>query len=836
MRQGALVITPNQRLSQQLIQDYFYQQQEPLIQKPRCFAYQTFLQELYQHALQSYPFEAHPRVLNSHQQRHLFAQILQTLLPAEHQQSLVTEVMTAWKRCQQWCLSLQHPLFATIPQQQQFQAWIEAFQQALDAKQAITPEHIIPYLLALHKRKNSTEWYPVHAMIWACFDDEFPLLQQLQQTLAGNGYLQYHYDLAAGSAVRYRCAPSDQEQEWLNIAQWLKAKLASGQRNIAVVVPDLQQQFRSLRRFFLTHFQPDEINISLGLPLSEYPLVSHAMHFLALSTDLSVAQARLLLHSPFMTGSKQEWSNRIEIEQSSLLQEPRTTIPLFCEILNTTSPLLATALLAMPAYPKQATIATWTTLFRARLEILGFPGEYSLDSDNYQCFQRFLTLLDDFYHISLVCQDKITATDAMQILREIAQHTIFQPEKANTPIKILGLLEASGCHFDGIWICGMTDQNFPQRAHMSAFIPITLQKSLDMPHANTERELHFAQKLLTRMHNSCAECIMSYPEFQEALHQSSSPLITEYPCITPATLNASEHMPALQAYVEPYVYPLPSSASSLAGGANILAYQAQCPFRAFAQYRLHAKKPQPISRGLDASERGQILHRTLELLWQQLQTQQMLLSLSSAQLDSMIATAIDQAMLPWISKRPFSLPKLVQGLEAKRLYLLVKASLDWDSARPPFTVAALEKSGHITLAELQFQVRIDRLDCSIDQQEQWIIDYKTNIPSSLPWYDERPTTPQLLLYTLLDDAIRVVLFLELKQGRLTCVGLSESPKPLKGIQTLKADQSWLNLRHKWQNTLHGLANEIKDGQCQPLPAKAAICSRCDFQTLCRYSA
>jgi len=54
------------------------------------------------------------------------------------------------------------------------------------------------------------------------------------------------------------------------------------------------------------------------------------------------------------------------------------------------------------------------------------------------------------------------------------------------------------------------------------------------------------------------------------------------------------------------------------GGSALFKNQAACPFRAFAAHRLDAYPLDEPVAGLDAAERGSILHAALEFIWREL--------------------------------------------------------------------------------------------------------------------------------------------------------------------------------------------------------------------------
>lgn len=826
MQNGAVVITPNNRLSQQLL-DTFYQHQTKLqavtlsVKKPLCFSYSTFLEILFKQLQHRSPTKNHPILLTSAQERYLWQRILKNSSSNHH--SLIDPVIDAWRRCQQWNISYDHALFDQTPQYEQFKQWVKQFEKQLKIRHAITHEHIVSHFLA-----NPTH-FESHTVIWACFDDYTPQQQALMANMQTQGCCIHHYDIVPKNTKTLYYPAIDHHDEWKQIAHWLKQGV-SAKKQLAVVVPELHTQCEALKRFLTNYFADNEFNISLGAPLISYSLVSHALTCLGLKKTLLNHEVRLLLHSPYIKGARQEMVSRAKFMQEHFLLKEETILQdKFTSALATRTPQLASVLSTLQSYPSKASIKEWVHYFKIRLKQLGFPGEYAFNSENYQCFQRFMALFDEYLAIAFV-QNTLTQDEALELLTSLARHVVFQPKRNKAPIQILGLLEASGCEFDGIWICGLTNHSLPQAISLSSFIPIELQKKYRLPHACPERELQFAQKTLKRFQHASEQCILSFAQLTGDIQHLPSPLIRHFPLFQAVTTDSTRSCKLVK-QEEIYVLPLQEQ-ESWSGGTSVLANQAKCPFRAFAQHRLHLKGEPLIHQGPDASERGQVLHHIMDILWKKIQNQYTLKTLAPTVLKQYITDAIQIALRPVLEKRSLSFPTLVQEVEIQRLTQLVELCLNLDKERMAFEIEALEKTFTLQLGELHFQVRIDRLDKDA-QQNKWVIDYKTSLPAQKPWNEERPEFPQILLYALIDEAINTLMFIELKKGQLTCSGLSEIEQPIAGIQTIKKDVSWHHHTQQWQQILTGLAQEFGQGLCAPTPHRSNTCLSCEFQNLCR---
>lgn len=827
LAEGLTVITPNNRLSESLLHQYFAHQNHTTLDKPTCLPYAVVLTKAYERLNALNLHASVPTLLNKAQCQHLWRSLIKTHSQITYSEGLLHSVISAWERCEQWQIAPTDPAFHYTPQTRQFQQWWQLFNQQLMQQNLIAECQLIPYLINAHSMLFA------QPVIWVCFDDFTPQQLQMQQHLQQHGLSQYHYDLNELACPPAVLAAQDDQAEYQQLMAWLQRKLDEGNQRIGVVVPDLQQKSPTLHRILAQHFEPALFNISLGQALNEFPLVAHALCWLHLDAQsLSHHQAALLLQSPYLGGAQEEFLARSEyLQEGALLNNQQLSFTAFINALEAHTAKLATLLKQVKPYPQKASVHEWIDRFQERLNALGFPGDYGLNSENYQCFNRFTLLFDELRQFS-VLSAHLNKADALEALQLLTQNTIFQAQKTTAIIQISGLLEASGCEFDSLWMMGLTDQCLPQKVHLSAFIPPQLQRDLLMPHSLPARELHFAQHTLKRLQNSAQAVVFSYAKLQADTPNLPCSLITHYPHFELLPSN-SQLLPTeeLVATEEHYTVSI-SPEEHITGGTAILANQAKCPFKAFAEHRLRAKAASATTDGLDAKERGQIIHKVMEFLWQTLGSQHALFNLDEQQLEQQIEQAIHNTLAPLTEQHPESFSTFIQEVEYIRLKRLVYACLEWEKQRAPFTIAALEQSYTINLAGLDFQVRVDRLDQVADKK--WVIDYKSTLPISKPWNEERPKEPQLLLYTLLDKQINALLFMQLKTGKISCSGFSEEKQGISGMSSLKKEEQWDDCRDNWQKQLTLLAEEFQQGHCPPQPAQLTLCQQCDYQNLCRF--
>lgn len=822
---GAVLITPNKRIALHWQQDYFTHQQQTMVSKPQCLTYSAWLQQLFtEHEKNT---ASTPLLLSTLQMQQLWVEVLQESLGEHLNSGLVESVKDAWQRCWQWQIKPETGVFQQNSSTRQFQQWSSQMERRLSQLNAISEAQLANYCVENQLKPQEK------IVIWLCFDDYTPEQKNIQSLLEQQGCQNLHVDLPEKSSAVTLYTAKDSEDEYQQIVNWLRIQLASQQQRIAVVVPNLDAKALIFQNLLNKHFADEPFNISMGKPFLNYSLVNHAMSFLTFDSDCINRQtAYLLLHTPFISGSKQEFYKRSQaLQQHQCIEQEQFPLSAWLPDLSQSTPLLAQVLTQVSAYPVQASVRQWAQLFCQRLQHFGFPGESVLNSENYQCYQRFLGLMEEYCQLQAV-RPLMTQEEALTALQNMARNLVFQAQVTSARLHILGLLEASGCRYDSVWVCSMQDETLPQPTRPSSFIPIALQQALHMPYASPERELNLAEKQIRRFKYSANTCVFSYAAFEADKPNLPSPLLIDLPDYSPLENAFPQSEPQLEIWEENYLLPTKADEKTK-GTSTLLANQAKCPFRAFAQHRLHAEKKNNTVDGLDNRERGILIHRVMENLWAGLQSQQQLLQINETELTESVQQAIQKALLSASTTTKSSFTPFVQKIEQERLQKMVEASLLWEKQRPDFQIAALEKSFQLNLGDMVFNLRVDRLD-TVSDGTYWVLDYKSSLPSPLPWNEDRPQEPQLLLYALLDDKISTLLFSVLKNTQMEAKGLAETAQNSLKIGAIKKTETWTQTRQKWQNNLEKLAQEYLNGHCAPTPLSASTCQQCDFETICRF--
>ncbi len=820
------VVTPNKRLSQALMAEFDgFQIQKGLTvwEAPDILPFGAFVERLWEDALYSATGETLPLLLTPAQEQHLWEDILKSsgllIVPRA-----AAQCRDAWRLMHQWRIASGQG----SEDAQAFAAWSKTYQRrtARDVDAARLPDLMAGHLDALKK--------PSLVVAYA-FDVMPPQTRQFLERFAS--------DACAPDAIESSCTRSSFSTAGVEIeaaAKWARARLEAGRERIGVVVPDLQQRRQEVARVFSRVMQPGynlpgnakapmPFNVSLGRPLSAYPLVYSALGLIELAfRSVDFAKASHLIRSPFLAGADTELGRRASLD-ARLRRDAEAAISLPKLIAGAeAAPLLRKCLEAVfeISRTRPESPAEWARHFSALLEAAGFPGERALDSDEFQARAKWHEMLGELAKLERITE-KMPFEGAFATLERLCADTLFQPESPDAPIQVLGVLESAGLRFDCLWVSGLTDEAWPLTARPNPFIPVALQKKAGIPQASAEASAALDRRLTEEWRRAASEVVFSFPSKNQDRDLAPSPLIAgveekavalpEYPRYRDL-LFQSKNLESFTDAKAPAVSP-----GKVRGGTRVLADQAACPFRAFAKWRLFAEPLEEPESGLDPRDRGKLLHALMREIWVRLK--------NSASLDKDLSAVIAQAADVAISE--MGLEGRFAELERERLAKLAREWLEVERRRAPFEVAFTEQQRDLQVAGLLFQSRIDRMDRLKVGGGHVLIDYKSSrMLTPKQWDGPRPDDPQLPLYAVAaPEELAAVVFARVRPGEMRFMGFSRAANLLPQVN---AAQSWPALLDAWKKAADALGKSFASGEA-PVDPKEGLktCRLCELQTLCR---
>ena len=741
--------------------------------------------------------------------------------------------------------------------------WHDAFNLKLEASGLTTFPSAVKALLGVAKSM------PKPAIAMVDFDDIPPLYQAIVDACS-SVVEPLNNQGQPGNCIAH--AFPDQRSELRAAARWAKQRNEEDPlATVAIILPNMSQDRTTLeyllRREFSCleqNYQALPVNFSAGVSLDSVPVVKDALRALALTGNqvkvtevVALLQSRFLalpdansaLAVKFLSGLYADGREQIETGQ---LRNMASHIKLDEEkglILG--EKLMAVSQLRELKQRHKPSI--WVSHLSNVLDIWGWPGNEGLDSWEYQQVEMWYRLLENFASFDAV-SGSLSLPDALQLLKRCAAGQVFQPQTADSPIQVLGMLEGAGLVFDHLWICSLQGNSWPAPARPSPLIPVSIQRERKMPHATAEREWEFATALMRRyvccakrLNASYVQSINGVPELPSALLEGFERSDEEHPeqGFDPSWLE--QRKSSLLESVQDNIAPVLGTAESerLGGGSGLVEDQSHCPFRAFAKRRLKVQPLGDFQMGLSAAARGSILHDALYALWGHIGDSHTLRSMSEQDIQNSIEEACEAALQSIPARLRIGFGEGYLKLEAKRLIAILGQWLLIEKQRDEFVVQAREHDISLNLSPLEIKLRVDRIDKLADGSAL-IIDYKSGRSQLKDWLGERPAKPQLLLYGIAStkgadtQKVSALAFAQVRAGDCTYVGAG-SQEVAPGIRTdidrlvgeNHAANDWDSLNIAWQVILEKLVADFAAGEAAVDPRSNTSCDYCGLQPLCR---
>lgn len=685
---------------------------------------------------------------------------------------------------------------------------------------------------------------------FAGFDQNAPQEQRLRDVLAQCGCATESYLLGQGfDADAKNCFLADEDQELRAMVAWAKATLdKTPDTKLALVVPNLSELRNRLADLLDDVFEPTLLrpslvesprmyNFSLGVPLVQQKVIEAALNLIRLFSNRVLNQTDIsaVLLSPYWSASEREADHRAMLDAAmreqlqQTMQWPRfvkfmqqqTHIHIQCLLEDT-----LTGLSLVQAQPRKQSASVWALIFSQLLQSLRWSGERSESSYEYQAKQAWAKVLQQFSALDFL-GGQFSASAASTLLQQIAKEQVFQPETTGqSSIQILGIMEALSTPVDAMWCMGMNDDRWPLPARPNPLLPANIQRAAKVANADSAIQAEFAQTIHQRLLNSATTIIFSSSLNDGDKVLRASPLMQNIPISAQHMLIAktyAENQAALgnadMTLIDDHLAPVVADGVHVRGGTGLLRAQAICPAWAFYQFRLGAKSLKSPKNGLDAAERGQLVHAVLEAFWQHRHWLD-LRNMQDEALQQAVVEAATAAISQFTQHQDEVFSSAILELEHERLCKLILAWLAFEKSREvAFNIVACEAEKKVSIGGIEVTLKIDRIH-QLENGGLELIDYKTGrLPSIKSWGEDRITEPQLPIYAVFYDAqqsVASVQFGLVKTAEHGFTGLSEAnfeaEKDKRKPDFIRAFVDWQHLKDHWQASIEAIVQEIKAGE------------------------
>ena len=812
-------------------------------------------------------------LLNAAQEHYLWSEIVEASLAGRALSSpdaLADMAQSAWSLAAAHRATGRIRAAATTFDTRTFAAWTENFRKICASESFISSAEVEEALLV---HADSGVLRLEGPVLLAGFEELTPAQSALVEGMRRNGATITTATLEClepSASTRLRAVVPTARDERVSAARWLRQLFAdraaeSPLPRIAFLLPqpeegraEIESVFREILAPELQPIEADNSSapweFSAGALLLAQPMIADALAILHLAQGpLAIERLGLLLRSPFV-GVSSEHLAAARFDANVLRRGPYLLPELDLEALTRLIRQQSRSIRTSgfdPAWIRafdnvraarlrtsgQRSYAEWSEVIRELLRAANWPGDRAPTASEFSTAGAWDATLDLLATLDFRGK-RVSFAIAVKTLEQLLQSARVSPLVTGAPIQIMRPDEAEGSVFDAVLLLHATDEQWPAAPRLNPLLGWQLQQQLGLPGADISRDADHAkmraESLLRRSSNllvlSAAADERGMLRPSPLLHELGIPQVRAEDLLPPVM-----HTPVIAEEIVPddvVLPPLPSS--ELRGGASVLRLQAACGFRAFAEMRLDSATVDPCEWGLDAMERGNLVHRALESFWSVTQSQAELRSLTSEERHRRLSDAIDAAFAR-LSAPSHGWGGAYIGLQRERLRRLLLKWLDVELQRGPFTVRQREERTSIPIGPLNLKVQPDR----IDEVEGGVVlvDYKTGHRAhSSNWLGTRPDDPQLPLYALLTEPgkLQALLFGRVRAGsemRWQGLAANRSVLPRNKWQTITD----LELRQsEWSDVLTRLADDFAAGRADVDPKNVVLnCTGCPQRLLCR---
>lgn len=812
-----------------------------------------------------------PLLLSPDQERVVWKQSLSTQLLAPQallrQGDLVTHAVRANRLFHHWgeegesfqsLLSDTHleevELFAAW--QQRFEArcqrelWLEGARLAGHFRQLLLEGAVTP----------PTQFSHYHYSSWSRAE------QRLVEVLEAQGSCGSAYQIPPLAAVPTALVAPDPvaELQWVAAAVGEQLQKAPNTR-IGIVVPELKTRREQMDRCFRHQLLPQSdveaiveeqlpYRFSQGRALMEDPRIHHALQLLRLKQQkLPLLELSLLLRSPWLLlGAEMEARSRIDLQLRAMgllevsLEQLLRLFQSGSEATVLVAPRFQGALQALLdlELSSRRSLLQWSESFTRALALFEWAenGEQSVVAFN--AYNGWREGMDRFIALSDLLGG-LSADEALSELRQVLSGVALEVGRSERPIEIMSLDEAYGIQFDALWVLSCEDTVWPRQQPLTPFLPQQWQRAR-VPGVDHVSAQQMSRTTFSLQKGAAAQVCFSCSESEAVggeVMRGLTPLLGQLPL---QHYRAAEEMawwqqpPLVLEQIEDQRVEL-EHGSTVRGGSTVLANQSQCPFRAYVRHRLQAVPIEHPQSGLDARERGTLLHLLLQRCWHELgKNAKQLQQMGDSQLRKMVEKIAAGTVARLRDERQDRFgPRFAQN-EWQRLAALTLRALELDRQREePFEVEEMEEKHNIELGGVRLSIKMDRVD-RLSDGRRVLIDYKSGKVNRADWQGERPVAPQLPLYTILLSEVSAVLYSQIRADEVLYRGEQESESVMAGAvaggrsPSVVCSEAWLAQLQQWHGVVEALAVEFRTGVATVDPQQGAnSCLYCGLQALCR---
>lgn len=726
------------------------------------------------------------------------------------------------------------------------------------------------------------------------FDEVPPLYSDLFNVLASKSNvinIEVQHDKIANWK---KVSTKNKSDQYETAARWaLQYHTHNPHKRLAIVVPDMEANKKRLIRELDDLFKPQwtldlqsyklAYDVSLGDKLTSFSFINDALFTLSINTEKeNVENIARIFRMPSIKHFNIERYTRHKFA-NTVMDNGAFEKPLSSAYMHQECPLQIKKRLSdfddvMNSGLSVQLPSEWAKKFSNALDALGWLRDAGSSEHISNGIDGLKECFDKLANLDLHL-GAIDMSLAHKLLCSYCEYHTVNASVGNTPISILGTLEAAGLEYDAFWVVDCNADVFPSMVSLNDCLPLYLQQEKGAPHSSVQREFEYTNRLFDRYKSSCSQLYTSYVVENEKCVEVKPAYILEFVEFVPSLdeiictdvhSRKQLHFQSFDVVKEIDTRSVSVKTSidglkTIKGGSLLVQDAMNCKMGAYIKHELGYKEINCIkSIGYTPQNRGDIVHEALEHFWTEIKKislqsssatdHETLISLPEQDISALLEEGVESGIF-WTARD--DVPVMLRNSEKELVLRTLHMWIEKEKERTPFNVVGIEMNKVVPLGEFTVKIRIDRVDqINVANNDLAVaLDYKTgenNIKQALAskFASQLPLASLPSLSTMrrakgrpiYDGEISGVAYANVCLNNTSVSGIGRGSDLIDfGIadvtkhRSRSAPKDWDKLKEYWKGKMIQSVTDYASGKLTYTPSIEA-CAYCPIRNYCEHTA
>jgi probable DNA repair protein len=839
--------------------------QKKTIQLPSIYSLNRWLKKEYQEFCMIGPIGEVFNIMNGIEERLLWEKIIKTGLKSQNflktQIDGITEKVISADSLIRGNIISKDELKQneTYQEIRNFNEWSNQFNDYCLDNKLLSRNGFIEYFI---KKQKEFGIIDNQELLLVGFDDNSPLYENLINALKERNELKNYKTKEEKLKKQRKIECENVEDEIKEVIKWIKE---NSKKKLLIISPALSRFQIKLQNEIDREIQPDIYseynknniyNSNLKRPLSNEPIITAAISLLKLNSPHYI-KPKLIYESILFNNWIDSEDYKYREQLGNYIKDkklPKISINSLKKLIENDSKLKGLKLDSLTktlilieknqaSWSKKKDLNEWITLteeYWIETKVNKINNLLSFEINNINSLFKSLNQLKN----NKIINYTVTFEEYWEILFTQLENSPAPKGANDFYIDINGFAENPIKKYDAVWLMNMNTNLWPGKTEFNPFIPKKLQKKY---HIFDEIHIKKIDKVrLNRLNSFGSDITISYSKKDVETLLFPTPGYFEGEDVEKIIsktkeINNKKYLEKIKDDKAPEIL---GSDIKISDGFRCLENFQVCPAWSFYENRLHARPYQEDDQEeISKMSRGNLIHELLEKFWKDHKSSINLAKMSEKVLKKNIEILIHDVMSSYQLNKPYISPSQIK-LEGDYFKNLLYQWLCYEKLeRPRFSVIESEQKYLVKIGQINFNVKIDRID-QYEDGSRLLIDYKTGSEVPISQWKKSPITslqmPIYIVFTGIEN-ISAAGIGYVHNNDVKLVGLSSyAQEPIDGTITVFSkeklkthEDQWSDLLASWEVDIYKLASGYLSGDARVIYNKEDELKYCSVKPLLR---